>query len=52
MSHSERDIRDQLANKIRKQLKLDTNNQLADLVNCPMDGAAYIAVLRAKNVKI
>jgi hypothetical protein len=53
LSHSRnemRDIRDQLAKKIQRQLRLDTKRQLEDLVNCPMDGDAYVALMRSKGV--
>lgn len=35
-----------LFNKVKKQLKLNTNQELANLVNCPMDGDDYIELLK------
>jgi len=35
---------------MKKQLKLSTNSQVADLVNCPMDGQEYVRVLQENKV--
>lgn len=36
--------------QIREQLRLQTNAQLEDLVQCPMSGADYVELLRASGV--
>ena len=35
---------------IRKQLKLDTNKEAVQLIDCRMDGATYQAILRVKGI--
>jgi hypothetical protein len=52
LSHSikVRDIAKALLTSIRKQLMLDSNAQVVDLVNCPMDGDEYNKILRQKGV--
>lgn len=52
LSHSlkVRDLTRDLLTSIRKQLKLDSNAQVVDLVNCPMDGDEYNRILREKGV--
>lgn len=49
ISHGRKeDIRDRLANLIKKQLKFDTKKDLSDFIECPMDHSGYIQYLRAK----
>ena len=36
--------------KIKKQLKLDSSEDLADLVNCPMTQDDYIEILKVKDI--
>ena len=36
--------------KIKKQLKLDSSKDLADLVNCPMTEDDYIEILKVKDI--
>lgn len=52
LSHTKklRDITKDLLTAIRKQLKLDTNAQVADLANCPMDADQYNSILREKGL--
>jgi len=52
VSHSKKinDYSGFLLTSIRTQLKLDSNKQVCDLVNCPMSGDEYIEVLVAKGV--
>jgi len=40
---------DNLINMIKKQLKLDTNNQIRDFLQCPMKSEEYIRILTEKN---
>ena len=44
------DLRDRILGKIRMQLRLETNNQLRDFVECPMTGDDYAAYLIEKDV--
>ena len=39
-----------LLGKIKKQLKLDSSQALADLVNCPMTEEAYTRILKVKGI--
>ncbi len=50
VSHSKKyqDIGPNNVQAMKNQLKLDTNVQVLDLVNCPMDGQQYINVLMKK----
>jgi len=50
MSHGSghRDIAGNVLSKMKNQLKLDTTNDLVDLVNCPMSKEQYIMILREK----
>lgn len=51
-SHSlkTKDITRDLLTQTRKQLKLDTNAQVAMLANCPMDAEQYNRILAAKGI--
>ena len=40
---------DSLISMIKKQLKLDTNSQVKDLLQCPMTSEEYIRILTKKN---
>ena len=44
------DIGDPLVRKMRCQLRLETSQQVRDLVECPMDGDAYIEHLISQQV--
>ena len=50
VSHSSRyrdiDSRGGIIDSMKKQLSLQTAAQVRDLVNCPMNGEAYISALR------
>lgn len=52
ISHSRmvRDISGDLLLSMRKQLRLDTNREAADLLSCPMDGDAFNSIMKAKGV--
>ena len=52
VSHSKKDgdLRDGIIKMMKKQLVLDTNKQVSDLVNCPMSSEQYIEHLKAKGV--
>jgi hypothetical protein len=39
-----------LLKMIRDQLRLDTQGQLADFIDCPMSAHAYMEILKAKGV--
>lgn len=49
-SHGAREISDDLLLLVKRKLKLDTLQQVRDLLKCPMDESSYAAVLRAKGV--
>ena len=50
VSHSPamKDISGDLLTKMRKQLRLDTSQEVVDLVECPMDGDTYNAKMIQK----
>ena len=52
VSHSPKvkEISDNLITQMRKQLKLDNNQQVRDLVNCPMSGDDYTEFLKSKGI--
>lgn len=52
ISHSaqKKDISNDLLLSMRKQLRLDTNRQAADLLSCPMDGDEYCEIIRSKGI--
>lgn len=41
---------DNLISMIKRQLRLDTNNQIRDFLLCPMTSAEYIQILTEKNI--
>lgn len=43
-----KDISNDIISAIKRQLKLDTNAEVKDLIECPMDEATYIGLLRKK----
>ena len=45
-----KDYAGDLLTQVRKQLHLDRNEQVVDLVECPLDGDAYNKILIAKGV--
>ena len=47
-SHGGDEIDDYLVSCMRIQLKLDSNSQVRDLLNCPMSGQQYATILEAK----
>jgi hypothetical protein len=49
---SHRVLSDDILTFMKKQLRLDTKRQLLELVECPMDLAAYIALLRARGLRV
>jgi predicted RNA binding protein YcfA (HicA-like mRNA interferase family) len=52
VSHSPamKDISGDLLTQMRKQLRLDTSQEVVDLVKCPMDGDAYNQKMIQKGV--
>ncbi len=50
VSHSKKrkDIDRELLGAMRKQLRLDRNHQVVELVECPMDGSGFNALMREK----
>ncbi len=52
VSHSKKieDYQGRLLTEVRKQLELDTNCEVVELVNCPMDKERYSKILRQKNL--
>jgi len=48
ISHGARDISASILSQIAKQLKI-SNNELEDLVRCPLSSEGYIEILRQKN---
>jgi len=39
-----------LLKSVRRQLQLDSNQDVVDLINCPMDGEQYNEILRQKGL--
>jgi len=52
ISHSKKisDYSGRLLTDVRKQLELDSNQEVVDLVNCPMNGEQYNDILRQKGL--
>jgi predicted RNA binding protein YcfA (HicA-like mRNA interferase family) len=52
VSHSARvkEISGDLVTQMRKQLQLDSNRQVHDLIECPMTGQDYTELLRQKGI--
>ncbi len=50
VSHSGKEISDGLITPMRKQLKLDTNRQVRDLIECLMSGDDYTTFLKDKGI--
>ncbi len=50
VSHSGKEISDSLITPMRKQLKLDTNRQVRELIECPMSRDDYTNFLKQKGV--
>ncbi len=44
------DISDGILSKIKKELFLDSSQQLRDLINCPMSSDDYFDLLKEKNI--
>ncbi|HPZ10102.1 MAG TPA: hypothetical protein PL110_18570, partial [Candidatus Eremiobacteraeota bacterium] len=45
ISHGEKDFDDSLLNQRKKQIKLNTKQQIIDFINCPMSKEYYINFL-------
>lgn len=45
-------IGDSLINTMRKELRLQTNAQFLNLINCPMEYETYVALLRSQNLRL
>jgi len=45
-----KDITNDIINAIKKQLNLDTNKQVKELIECPMDQNEYLKILADKNI--
>ncbi len=41
VSHGEKEYKDPLITKVRKQMKLDTKKQFLEFINCPMGQREY-----------
>ncbi|WP_424359934.1 hypothetical protein [Methanocella sp. MCL-LM] len=53
ISHGSREYGDSLLNMVKKELKLESRNQLDDLINCPMSSEEYLGILvKNKHIKI
>lgn len=52
ISHTKkiREISNDLLTAVRKQLRLDRNDQVRDLAECPMTEAEYVSLLRQKGL--
>lgn len=52
ISHSvkQKDVKGDLLLSMRKQLRLDTAREAADLMKCPMDGKKFNRILEKKEV--
>jgi hypothetical protein len=52
ISHSakQKDVKGDLLLSMRKQLRLDTTRDAADLMKCPMDGKRFNRILEEKEV--
>lgn len=48
ISHSNKDYSENILNSIRKQLRLDTKEQLLDLINCPLSEKDYRKIVNEK----
>ncbi|MBM3237755.1 hypothetical protein FJZ31_15815 [Candidatus Poribacteria bacterium] len=49
-SHGGREIDDSLLNLMKHELRLRTNRQAQDLLNCPMTGEDYVRWLREQGI--
>ena len=49
-SHGGREIDDYLLNLMKRELRLRTNRQARDLLNCPMTGEDYVRWLREQGI--
>ena len=49
ISHGNEEYEDSLLSAMKKQLQLDSMNDLEDLINCPMSQMDYIKQLHDKN---
>lgn len=49
ISHGKSEYGDNLINKVKNQLKLDSRQQLEDLINCPMSYEEYVGLLVKNN---
>ena len=47
-----REYSGRLITELRKQLKLDSNQDTCDLINCPMDEETYISILKNKGLVV
>lgn len=49
ISHGSDEYGDYLLSSMKKQLKLDSMNELSDLLNCPMSHEEYIRLLKERD---
>lgn len=50
LSHGSSEYGSNLLSMMKKQLSLETMEELEDLINCPMSGEAYVELLLERNV--
>ncbi|MDD3999911.1 MAG: type II toxin-antitoxin system HicA family toxin [Bacilli bacterium] len=50
ISHDGKDIRKAMSGIIKREMKLDSNNQLQDFYNCPMTKEQYTQILIDKKL--
>ncbi|MFQ5810078.1 MAG: hypothetical protein ACE5JM_10710 [Armatimonadota bacterium] len=50
ISHGQREIPEGLLGRMRLQLRLATNQQVRDLLECPIEHADYLRILRDRGV--
>jgi hypothetical protein len=50
VSHNDQDIYDKLIGKMYKQCQMINKNQFIDLVNCPLDEAQYVEILKGQGI--
>lgn len=52
LSHGSKTVEGNLLGAIKRQLRLDSIDQLSNLIKCPMEYEDYIAFLQSKNIQL
>lgn len=50
LSHGSKEYSSGLLSTMKKQLGMETMNELEDFINCPMSGEAYVELLLKRNI--